>query len=147
MPSQLLNDLSSGKNTALFGNKDTWNLIRKIYFYSLLTPPYFSFTFLKGPYYHHSFWTMQKDLRICIVLVLLSIGNPTCISHYQLAVNFKHKHSFKIRWANNNIKGKMCFLPSMFICLSTFVTGSLLSLQQILEMSFILSIEPVSTNF
>lgn len=139
---------SSGKNTALFGNKDTWNLIRKIYFYSLLTPPYFSFTFLKGPYYHHSFWTMQKRPQDLHCAGSLEHWKPHLYLTLSISREFLSTNTvFKIRWANNNIKGKMCFLPSMFFCLSTFVTGSLLSLQQILEMSFILSIEPVSTNF
>ena len=128
---------SSGKDTALFGTKDAWNLIRKIYFYSLHAPPYFSFTFLNGPYYHHSFWTMQKRPQDLHSAGPLEHWKP----HLYLTVSISHEFLstntvFKIRWANNNIKGKTSFLPSMFFCFSTFVTGSLLSLQQILEMSF-----------
>lgn len=107
---------SSGKNTALFGNKDTWNLIRKIYFYSLFTPPYFSFTFLNGPYYHHSFWTMQKRPQDLHCAGSLEHWKP----HLYLTLSISHEFLstntvFKIRWANNNIKGKMSFLPSMFL--------------------------------
>lgn len=115
VPSQLLNDLEFWQSTALFWNKDASNLIRKIYFYSLLTPPYFSFTFLNGPYYHHSFWTMQKGpLGFSLGRFPWALETPLLsqsISHEILSTNLV----FKISWANNNIKGKVFFAFHVFL--------------------------------